>query len=496
MSSVASAQSPVRFAVLRQRPVALVTVATFALYALIAWARHRQFNTAGYDLGIFDQAVRRYAHFDAPMVPLKGLGYNIFGDHFHPIIAVAAPLYWLWNTPLVLLFVQAALIASSVPVVYRFTLRRTSANAALGVAVAYALGWPLQTMVNFQFHEVAFGVPLVALAVDALDRADDRALLLWSGLLLLVREDMGIIVAGLAFLRFFRRPRWPALALVVAGVAAYEVTTAVILPHFSPNGQFAYWQYTETLGKDLPSAVWTILTRPWHAVALFFTPWVKTKTLALLFVPLLLLPLRSRYVILALPLLAQRFFEPHERYRLWEPGFHYNALPWVILVLAAVDGAGRLGWWDRDRLRRAIVGWMVASSLVVIQFFHEEAIINKLVYGGMFSLTSQMRDQFAAVAAVPHNACVEADDRLAGHLTSHDFVTLPTLMQGHADFIAVDLSQKDVGNAVALPQPVYDNALARGYRVVFSRGSIRVLESPSYRGPSPACSPLGSGPVR
>jgi len=30
--------------------------------------------------------VRHYAHFEAPIVTLKGDGYNIWADHFHPII--------------------------------------------------------------------------------------------------------------------------------------------------------------------------------------------------------------------------------------------------------------------------------------------------------------------------------------------------------------------------------------------------------------------------
>ena len=112
-------------------PVWLLTLATFAIYTLFALERHRQFNTAGYDLGIFDQAVRRYAHFEAPIVPLKGVSYNIWGDHFHPIIATAAPLYWVWGHPETLLILQAALIASSVPVIYRFAHRRTTSRARL-----------------------------------------------------------------------------------------------------------------------------------------------------------------------------------------------------------------------------------------------------------------------------------------------------------------------------------------------------------------------------
>ena len=62
-----------------------------------------------YEYGIFDQAIRDYAHFRAPIVPLKGPGYNLLGDHFHPLIAVLAPLYWIWDDARMLLIAQAAL---------------------------------------------------------------------------------------------------------------------------------------------------------------------------------------------------------------------------------------------------------------------------------------------------------------------------------------------------------------------------------------------------
>ena len=56
-------------------------------------------------------------------------------------------------------------------------------------------------MIDFDFHEVAFGVPLIALAIDALDRRADRSLLIYCGLLLLVREDMGALLVMLGIIR-------------------------------------------------------------------------------------------------------------------------------------------------------------------------------------------------------------------------------------------------------------------------------------------------------
>jgi len=226
----------------RSGGVAILTAGCLVLYLVHAIYAQINYRTTAYDLGIFDQAVRAYAHFKAPMVPLKGAGYNVLGDHFHPIIAVLAPLYWIWDDPIMLLIAQAVLVAASIPVVYRFTRRRAGHGMSLVIAGAYGLGWPVQALIDFDFHEIAFATPLLALAVDALDRRDDRRLLIWAGLLLLVREDMGAVVFLLAVLRVVqrRRPHWPAAVLAVAGAVAYVLTTTVVIPHFAAGHGFAY----------------------------------------------------------------------------------------------------------------------------------------------------------------------------------------------------------------------------------------------------------------
>jgi uncharacterized membrane protein len=393
-----------------------------------------------------------------------------------------------------LLVLQAALVASSVPVVYRFARRRTGNAAALALCFGYGLSWAFQTMINFSFHEVAWGVPILALLIDALDRGDDRWLLIAAGLLLLVREDMGAVVALAGLLRLTRAPRWPGVALVVSGLLAYEIATAVILPHFAPNGQFAYWQYGPTLGPDLKTAVVRGITRPWHLVDLFFSPWVKTKTLLLMLVPLLLLPLRSRYAWLALPLLAQRFFEPPERYRLWEPHYHYNALPWVVLVLAMIDGADRLGVWRRREWTATVCAVVAATPLLLIGLDRDVAVLHDMVTGSMFRLDTHMKAQAATVARIPRDVCVAADDRIAGHLTGRDWVTIPGLDGYRSDLIVLDLSQDSVGgNDGPTPAKALTETVGHGYRLIFSDDGLQIWQSPGYSGPSAACGPLGSG---
>lgn len=485
------------------RGITLLTLGTLAVYLTHGIWAHLRFRTAAYDLGIFDQAIRAYAHFDRPVVPLKGPDYNIWADHFHPIITTIAPLYWFFNTPYVLIVVQALLVAASIPVVYRFTLRRASPAMSLVVTGAYGLGWPVMTMINFDFHEVAFGMPILALAMDALDRRHDRQLLIWSVLLLLVREDMGIIVAILGFVRLLQsgRKRLPALVLIALGLIAYVVVTSVIIPAFAADG-YAYSSQYDSLGDSLPEILFSMVAHPWDALTLLFTPVVKTQTLAYLFLPLALLPLRSPYVLIALPLLAGRMFNSREN--LWIPMFHYNALPWLVLILATVDGADKFGFFEPTRrarrLRRILGGWMVAALLasVMIPLDHRPRALWEM--RGSLSVTGvkPTDGQWNQVLDfIPHNTCVEADNKLAGHMTTRNYVSLIDTQRRTADFVVFNLVAKDTGgNDGRPPLTVLDEYLAGNYREVLRTGPLVVLRAANYTGPSQACEPLGPGKAR
>ncbi len=486
-----------------RRGITALTLAALGYYLFHAITEQQSYLTTGYDLGIFDQAVRAYAHFRAPTVPLKGPGYDILGDHFHPIIAVLAPLYWVWDDPLVLVIAQAVLMAASVPVVYRFTRRRTGYGLSLVVAGAYAFGWPMQALIDFDFHEIAFATPLLALAVDALDRRRYRPLVVWSVLLLFVREDMGAVVLVLALLWWWqrRRPIRPALALAAAGVGAYLLTTIVIIPHFAGGSGFAYGGQYDALGNSPSSAVVHLATHPWDALRLLVSPNAKLATLAYLFLPVALLSLRSRYVLLVVPMIAERFF--NSRHNLWQPHFHYNALPWLVLVLAMVDGADRLGLFRsaaaRARWGRAALGaWLVAFPVLliwgVLPIRPAPTPVTSMRDRAHIGATAHVRAAEAVVAYLPRDVCVEAANQLVPHLTPRNYVAVPHLGASNADFIVLDLAAPDVGgNDGPKPAPVFAAAQAHGYTVVFRAGTMVVLRSPTYAGPSAACGPLGAG---
>lgn len=459
----------------------------FVVLASYSWLRWKQFEVAGYDLGIFDQVVRAYANFQVPIVSLKGDGFNIWGDHFHPILALLAPLYWIWDDARMLLLAQAGLIAVSIPIVGQFAARKMSARPAISIAIGYGFGWAIQAMVDFDFHEIVFAVPLLALALDALDRRRDWLLILSCFALIFVREDMGIMVMLFGVLRLFRKPRWPASILLVLGPTAFVVVTKVILPAFSPTGKFAYWAY-DALGPDATSSIIYMVTNPIATIVLFFTPLTKLQTFVLLFAPGLFLAFRSPTVILTLPILAQRFFASRES--LWYPQFHYNAPLWVIAVMASVDGAYRLKsaklLWLRSVLGFSLAAWAIVPTLA--QF--PVAPLRNFLSGEIFRISDLVHQQRATLDRIPPGTCVEADDRLAFWLIRSNYVTLPGLGGTPPDFLALDLSQRTVGTTPT-PYPRVNYLLARqdGWIDEYRYGPLVLLRNPNYSGPSERCRP-------
>jgi uncharacterized membrane protein len=480
--------------------IGLLTLGCLTFYLVHSFVDQARYLTTGYDLGIFDQAVRAYAHLQAPMVPLKGAGYNIFGDHFHPIIAVLAPLYWVWDDVGVLFIAQAVLTAIAVPVVYRFARRRTSERMALLIAAVFGLGWPIQGLIDFDFHEIAFATPLLALAIDALDRRDDRRLLLWCGLLLLVREDMGLLVALMGVLVLARRQgqRRLGFGMIGTGLAVYWLTTSVVIPHFSAGHAFAYGDQFGELGSSVGDAALNMVLHPWHAADVFVSPDVKAKTLAWLVAPFALLSFRSRYMVLVLPLLAERFFNSREN--LWTTTFHYNALPWLILTLAMIDGADRLGFfaktWDALVLRGELALAIATTPLLLIFVSDRNGIVPVTEFRGAYAdqPAGWVHSASEVVAWLPKNVCVAADNHLVPHLTHRDWTTVPA-DSTNPDFYALDIFAPDTGGNPPAPKPdeVYNSALAAGYKAVFTTGTFVVLQAPDYHGPSSACEPLGPG---
>jgi uncharacterized membrane protein len=454
----------------RLDPVAwVIALAAFIAYDTISVFRYLRLDPGSWDLGIFTEYVRQLAHLHAPTVSIRGAGFNLLGDHFQPIVGLIAPFFRIFPTPETLLVAQALLAAASVIPVCRAAQELLGTWPSRGIGLGYAFSWGLQQMVNFDFHEIAFAVPLLAFSLSALVRRRLRPAVLWALPLVFVKEDqgftvaaIGLVIAGTGLARLARgsdppeppdglrasvtpsrRPgplaggskpgRGEARAWVRAGIflAAWGLAWSVlaisiIVPHFNPMHHYPYWNDGGALGPGGHPSVSALVhqvTQAGHE---------KLWTTFLILLPVAFLALRSPVVLIALPSLALRFVSTNSYF--WGTGWHYDATVMPIVFLAAVDAmaAFRAGSLRRPGpARRRAMPWLPAPGEAVARYgaammvviagwlafrFPLDALWNSQAY----VITPHVSAEDAAMARVPDGVTVEATLTMLAPLAARD----------------------------------------------------------------------------
>ena len=344
-------------------PAAIVVVIgawVMIYYSIVQWETMKP--VPSWDLAIFSELAKAYAHFQAPIVPVKGDGYNLLGDHFHPILLLLGPIWRLFPTPLSLLITQDLLLAFSAWPLTRLASRLTNRWVAGGLGLVYVLSWGMQGAVAAQFHEIAFAMPMLAYASVAFVERRWVAVTAWSAPLVLVKEDMGltVLMIGVAVILTSAVPAWyrsctvirPSgrgadglnaaagnapkdeatrnrhrglrlgVGMIVGGIAAFLFAIQVFLPAFNING---VWDYGLS-SQDQPASPDALTQKATVVVMLILTSGVIGVT--------------SPWLLVVLPTLAWRFLGSVEFYWVWD-NWHYNATLMPIALGSLLDVVAR-----------------------------------------------------------------------------------------------------------------------------------------------------------
>ena len=481
---------------------AVIACAVAALYISFSLAQWRTLSDPSWDLAIFAEAAQAYSRFEAPIVSIKGPGYNLLGDHFHPILMLLGPIFRFFPSAFTLLIVQDLLIAASVLPIARLAQRFLGRGGAVLVGLAYGLGWGLQGAVAAQFHEVCVAVPLLACAGAAFVERRWGACMAWLAPVILVKEDLGltVFVAGLA-LAWRRRGEdrsgmLASLAYALFGIVAFAVTVKLFLPAMNPAGTWAYSLDGSATGAGTAMAGATAAREVPSLWQILAVPSVKIVTLAVLLAGAGVVGARSPWFALVLPTLAWRFAGSVDAYYQWS-SWHYNAVLVPIAACALLDviagwlapadapaGLATAGETDADCAnpapassgrRRALVWAATCVPAISLALTATSLPLWKLP-----TLTDSPRLDAAqgAIDAVPVGASVETDTTLLARLVpGRDVYWVGTTvgMDAPPEYVVVDRQSYAWGGAevdaeswasAAHPGHTYETIYsAQGFRV-------------------------------
>ena len=402
---------------------------------------HQRLSTACYDLGQYDNLF--YNAMVGHPFRLPSLGaeqdWTSLKGHAEIGMYVLLPFYTLKPGAETLLVIQATLLGTAALPLYLFGTRFVSRWTAMAMALAYLLYAPLHRANFYDFHMQPIAAAFVLWTLYFL--VSKRTILFWIFfvLSLTMREDIsiGLAVLGTFLIVTGYRPKTGAV-MVAASITYFVVLKFGIMPKMGKWWFANIYKDLQIKGsKGYGSIVETLLSNPAYVFRTLLTEKKLAYALHIL-MPLAFLPIRKRYLVLAIVpgfffTLLTTGYNPTV-----SVGFQYNAyyIPYVfpaalvaLRVLGGQPADPDVAAPAPDRLalakRRAAMGTVLVMSLVA-SYQYGAILQHKTFRSGFsrvgFTISDSQKQRYAdlkeVVAQIPPGGSVAATEHLAPHVSA------------------------------------------------------------------------------
>jgi uncharacterized membrane protein len=456
----------------RTRTLAYSASGVFTLlFAAAAVVEFRAFQGQRLDLGDMTQAVWATAHGHFLLVTGAG-GHDVvrLGVHVDPFLALLAPLWWLWPSPLMLLVVQVVAVGTGALPVYWLAHRRLgNERAALGFAAAYLLypATQFNALTDSGPHAVSFAVPLILFAVWFLDNDRLVPFALTALLAASTKEEIPLAVGCLGiWYAVTHGRRLVGAAIFALGLAGTLIDFFVVIPHFAPPGAGPLQPRYAAVGGTPGGIAHTLVTHP-GTIAAAVASGHNLHFLVLLLLPFCGLWLLEPLVALgALPDIAVDLLssKPDQT----TLGFQYTAGIVPFVVAAAVLGAARA----RPAPSRLAAYAVLLTGLFAVGHTPLRAAVRDLPAARGSSPLHRAKTH--ALSLIPAGVPVSATNQLGGYLSARRFIyVFPHL--GRADWAIVDRNDPSYSPMHADLSKLAQLKKSSGWRVVYASHDVVVL---------------------
>ena len=375
--------------------VFLFTVA----YSALSLVRHSHFQSGGFDLGIYDQAIWQYSHFLYPFNSIKEK--IIFGDHLTLTLPLLAPLYWIWDDVRILLIFQAFWISFSSVAIFSYLLKRNFTKVqSLILAFLYLAFYGIQYGIFFDFHPSSIGVGLLAWILYFWESQRWKIFAITIVLLLLTQENMGIALLGLCVIWFFQKKHLRSVFLLTAISIAYTIISFYVIGLLSSGG----YQYKPQLPTNALQFVNELFNDEQKRQVWFYSfSWFS-------FVPIF-----SPGALIASTVdNAQYFVTGGQFNRMWSPFTHHRLVLAIYLVIGAADVLLLVKKIKKINITIITVSMLIIALLLQYRFHFA---LNKLSKAEFWLTEPWITDNNRMLLKIPKNASIAVQQSLIPYLS-------------------------------------------------------------------------------
>jgi uncharacterized membrane protein len=338
--------------------VLLTAVGVFiVVFGHLMWIRHSRYATFDFDLGIYDQAIWLMTHHGTGFLTVRGL--PVLGHHANFAFWLFAPLYWMGAGAQFIDLVQVVAVATTaIPLFLIARDRMRSGWLALPLGLAWLAHPSTQFLVWEAFHPDTLAIACLVWAYFFATRAQWR----WYWVLLVLalcwKEDVSLAVAMLGVVMVIWGQRRRGVITALLGLGWFVVTFEVMIPAILGHGSHAA-SFFGSLGNSTGEVAANVIKHPGVAMNRMLDNHIESYSRKLAEPFAFLVVLSPVNWLVGLPQYAINLLS--NTYFIYDPRYHYVALPLAATALAAVEGVSRL---RPRRLRMAAASAVLVCALI------------------------------------------------------------------------------------------------------------------------------------
>ena len=320
----------------------VLCVVTSIYFSYITSLKYQNFLNATFDFGIFAQMFENMATTGAPITTVeRSVEMSHFGVHFSPFFYLLLPFYMIFRSPIYLLCAQAVFVAVGVFPVYLICKELKLGEKATHVfEIIYTFYPCLLNGCFYDFHENKFLTTIILFLFYFILKEKRVPMLVFSLLLLSVKEDAAIYLIVIALYVLISRKRYIDGSIMLSLAVVYFVIANKVVASFGTEGVMM-WRLSDYFvnGEEGYFSVFkSILFDIGHLIKMMFTA-DKFPFIIWMFLPVMFTPFARKQVstlILLLPIIPINMMQSWQyQYNI---DYQYTYGVAALIIFCAITG--------------------------------------------------------------------------------------------------------------------------------------------------------------
>lgn len=410
--------------------LSMVIISYSVAMSYLSIKRHLAF-ASGYDLANMAETVWQSSQGNLfSLTGTNGLTSR-FTHHTDLILLFLVPFYKLFPDTILLLIVQSIAIAlSAIPIYLISQLLIKQKLISLTLVFIFLINPGVLWTNIYDFHPVSLAIPLLFSIYYCLLVKNYRWLWVFIVLILLTKENLGLLVAALGFLVFLKmKDRKTGLAMMLIGASFSLIAIKYVMPAFSQGSPHWAWSWFDFSDRAISKFKHNfILESSFHYYRDLLKPYA--------YLPLLggwnLLPALPDFLINSLSKQGQ----------MKSIVFHYDSLISVVILVNLILVLSRL---KGSRLLYPLI--LVVLFFSLKQNYHYSPLPTTPGHWKLMYYRTQDEINFQkALKQIPLSAIVTSSSEIRPHIVNHRLsYNLPNGID-QSDYIAIVDQNRLVGD--------------------------------------------------